>query len=87
MRKKAHGEASSEHNPELCKSLDTEEIMRPVPEMGQIVRLAGNEAKLMVKSINEDAGTVELVTMTAHPCVLSDIPIAELLAGEDSSTG
>jgi hypothetical protein len=57
------------------------------PEVGQIVRLADHDEKLVVKSLSEDEQRVELVTLTDHPCSLAEVPVSELLPGEDLSAG
>jgi len=58
----------------------------PTPEIGQIVRLADHEEKLVVKSLSRDERNVELVTMCGDPCG-GQVPITELLPGEDLSAG
>jgi hypothetical protein len=57
------------------------------PEVGQFVRLADRDEKLVVKSLSEDEQRVELVTLTDHPRSLGEIPVSELLPGEDLSAG
>ncbi len=57
------------------------------PEVGQIVRLADHDEKLVVKSLTEDEQRVELVMPTDHPCSLAEVPVSELLPGEDLSAG
>ena len=59
----------------------------PSPEVGQFVRLDGHEEKLVVKSLSEDESKAELVTLTGHPCELSEVPVEDLLPGEDLSAG
>jgi hypothetical protein len=57
------------------------------PEVGQIVRLADYEEKLVVKSLSADESAVELVTMDGSPCGQKQVPVTELLPGEDLSAG
>ncbi len=57
--------------------------MKLTPEVGQIVRLTNFKENLMVKSVDLDRSTVELIWMTAHPCTLRRIPIINLLPYED----
>jgi hypothetical protein len=57
------------------------------PEVGQIVRLADHEEKLVVKSLSADESAVELVTVDGSPCGQRQVPVTELLPGEDLSAG
>jgi len=57
------------------------------PEIGQIVRLADHEEKLVVKSVSTDESAVELVTVDGSPCGEKQVPVTELLPGEDLSAG
>jgi hypothetical protein len=57
------------------------------PGVGQIVRLADHEEKLVVKSLSENQLEVELVSMTDHPFSVSGVAITDLLPGEDLSAG
>lgn len=59
----------------------------PTPEIGQVVRLADHEEKLVVKSLSADERAVELVTETGDPCGQQQVPVTELLPGEDLSAG
>jgi hypothetical protein len=59
----------------------------PTPEVGQFVRLDGHEERLIVKSLSEDESVVELVSLTDHPCALTEVPVKDLLPGEDLSAG
>ncbi|MDE1175910.1 MAG: hypothetical protein PW789_04820 [Edaphobacter sp.] len=59
----------------------------PTPEIGQLVRLDGHEERLVVKSLSGDERMVELVTLTGHPCSLTEVPVEDLLPGEDLSAG
>ena len=43
-----------------------------------MVTLANHDEKLMVKSVADDGRTVELMTLTGNPCVLSDVLISDL---------
>ena len=56
-----------------------------VPEIGQVVRLKDIDEKLVVKSVNEDAGTVELVASDGADRGLREVQISDLLPGEDLS--
>ena len=57
------------------------------PEVGQVVRLEGYGERLVVKSVSEDEQRVSLVTMADHPAVYGEVPVRELLPGEDLSAG
>ena len=57
------------------------------PEVGQIVRLADHDEKLVVKSLSQDGREVDLVSMTDDPRVVLGVAVAELLPGEDLSAG
>ena len=57
------------------------------PEVGQVVRLANHEEKLVVKSLSADESVVELVTVDGSPCGQKQVPVTELLPGEDLSAG
>ena len=57
------------------------------PEVGQVVRLADHEEKLVVKSLSADESAVELVTVDGDPCGETQVPVTELLPGEDLSAG
>lgn len=58
------------------------------PEVGQVVRLADHEEKLVVKSLSADESAVELVTVDGYPCEdKKEVPVTELLPGEDLSAG
>jgi hypothetical protein len=57
--------------------------MQPPPQVGQIVRLTNLKENLIVKSVDLDRSTVELIWMTDDPCTLRMIPIIHLLPGED----
>ena len=59
----------------------------PVPETGQIVRLENVEDQLIVKKVNEDAQTVDLVSANGDAHTLGSVPVADLLPGEDLSAG
>jgi hypothetical protein len=59
----------------------------PTPEVGQVVRLADHDGKLVVKSLSADESKVELVTETGDPCGQEQIPVTDLLPGEDLSAG
>ena len=57
------------------------------PGVGQVVRVAEHEDRLVVKSLNEEAQKVGLVTMADHPVAFGEVSITELLPGEDLSAG
>jgi len=57
------------------------------PEVGQIVRLPDHDEKLVVKDVSSDEKNVDLVTMTDHPDMLAQVPVEDLLPGEDLSAG
>ena len=57
------------------------------PEVGQFVRLAGHEEKLVVKALSADESAVELMTVEGNPWGEEQVPVAELLPGEDLSAG
>ena len=57
--------------------------MQPTPQVGQMVRLTNFTENLIVKSVDLNRSTVELIWMTDHPCTLRRIPIIHLLPGED----
>jgi hypothetical protein len=57
--------------------------MKLTPQVGQIVRLINFKENLMVKSVDLDRSTVELIWMTSDPCTLRRIPIINLLPSED----
>jgi hypothetical protein len=57
------------------------------PEIGQIVRVADHEDRLIIKSLSEDEQRVGLVTMSDHPRTFGEVSVAELLPGEDLSAG
>jgi hypothetical protein len=57
------------------------------PEIGQVVRLAGHEEMLVIKSVSADESAVELVTLEGNPCGEKQVPVTELLPGEDLSAG
>jgi hypothetical protein len=59
----------------------------PVPEIGQIVHLNDVEGQLIVKTVDEGAQTVELVSRYGEPRSFKDVPVADLLPGEDLSAG
>jgi len=59
----------------------------PTPEVGQIVRLADHDGKLVVKSLSADENKVELVTEAGDPWGHQLISVTELLPGEDLSAG
>ena len=57
------------------------------PEIGQVVRLEGCGERLVVNSVSDDEQRVGLVTMTDHPSVYGEVPVQDLLPGEDLSAG
>lgn len=59
----------------------------PVPEVGQIVHLEDVEGQLVVETVNEGAQTVDLVSKYGEPRSFKDVPVDELLPGEDLSAG
>ncbi|HEY2039301.1 MAG TPA: hypothetical protein VGG95_06525 [Edaphobacter sp.] len=59
----------------------------PIPETGQVVRLEDHEDKLIVKSVNPQTQTVELVSAEDQHRSLQSVPVADLLPGEDLSAG
>lgn len=59
----------------------------PVPETGQVVRVENCEDKLIVKTVDEHAQTVDLVSVNGDEQALESVPVADLLPGEDLSAG
>ncbi|MEG9437040.1 hypothetical protein JAO29_12835 [Edaphobacter sp. HDX4] len=59
----------------------------PVPEVGQIVHLENVEGRLVVKEVDEEAQTVDLVSAHGTPRSFGKVPVADLLPGEDLSAG
>jgi hypothetical protein len=59
----------------------------PVPEIGQIVHLDDVEGQLVVKTVDEGAQTVDLISRYGEPRSFKGVPVAELLPGEDLSAG
>lgn len=59
----------------------------PVPEPGQIVHLEDIEGQLVVQTVNDSALTVDLVSRYGEPRFFRNIPVADLLPGEDLSAG
>jgi len=58
-----------------------------VPEPGQIVHLEDIEGQLVVQTVNGSALTVNLASRYGEPRFFKDIPVADLLPGEDLSAG
>jgi|GEM_PF-2847579 len=64
----------------------------PVPTSGQKVRLENFADQMIVKSVNEEEQTVELVRASeegvdSNSESLESVPVADLLPGEDLSAG
>ena len=77
---------SGRRPPQLADAGMKEDEM-PTPEVGQIVRLADHDEKLVVKSLSADENKVELVTEAGDPWGHQLISVTELLPGEDLSAG
>jgi hypothetical protein len=58
-----------------------------VPEPGQIVHLEDIEGQLVVQTVNCSSLTVNLASRYGEPRFFRDIPVADLLPGEDLSAG
>ncbi len=66
----------------------------PIPMSGQKVRLENSDDQMIVKSVDEEKQTVELVRVAAAEAgvdgdadALGNVPVADLLPGEDLSAG
>jgi hypothetical protein len=57
------------------------------PQIGQVVRLADHDEKLVVKSLSADESAVELVSVEGDTKEETRVPVSELLPGEDLSAG
>jgi hypothetical protein len=59
--------------------------MLPKPEIGQLVRLENHDERLVIKSVSDDGGKVDLVSETDSSYQISDVPCLDLLLAEDYS--
>lgn len=59
--------------------------MLPKPQIGQLVSLETYEGRLIVKSVSEDGGKVDLVSETDPAYELKDVPCLDLLLVQDYS--
>jgi hypothetical protein len=59
----------------------------PKPEVGQIVRLDSFEGKLIVVSVSEDGGSVDLVSAADPSHSLSGVPCEQFLPAEGVDVG
>jgi hypothetical protein len=59
--------------------------MLPKPEIGQLVRLENYDERLVIKSVSDDGGKVDLVSETDPSYQISDVPCLDLLLAEDYS--
>lgn len=59
--------------------------MLPTPQIGQYVRLDDYEGRLIVKTVSEDGGRVDLVSECDPNYVRNDVGCIDLLLAEDYS--
>lgn len=59
--------------------------MLPKPEIGQLVRLETYDGRLIIKSVSDDGGKVDLVSETDPSYQLNNVPCLNLLLAEDYS--
>jgi hypothetical protein len=59
--------------------------MLPKPEFGQLVRLENYDERLIITSVSDDGGKVDLVSETDPTHRISDVPCLDLLLAEDYS--
>lgn len=59
--------------------------MLPTPQIGQYVRLDDYEGRLIVKTVSEDGGRVDLVSACDPKYLRNDVRCVDLLLAEDYS--
>jgi hypothetical protein len=59
--------------------------MLPKPQIGQLVSLETYEGRLIIKSVSEDGGNVDLVSEADPSYELKDVPCLDLLLVQDYS--
>jgi hypothetical protein len=59
--------------------------MLPKPQVGQMVRLDTYDGRLIITSVSDDGGKVNLISEADPDYQLNDVPCLDLLLAEDYS--
>jgi hypothetical protein len=59
--------------------------MLPKPDIGQLVRLENYDGRLIVKSVSDDGGKVDLISESDPAYQVRDVSCLDLLLVEDYS--
>jgi hypothetical protein len=59
--------------------------MLPTPQVGQYVRLEDYDGRLIIKSVSEDGGSVDLISQCDPNYVRNAVRCVDLLLAEDYS--
>ena len=59
--------------------------MLPKPDVGQLVRLEGHDARFVIKRVSDDGAVVDLVSESDPTYIINDVPCPDLLLPEGYS--